>query len=71
MRGDVAIAGYHVFEQNPDNYIEITELDLKTGDIKGNFQAAVVRDSFWTPAGTIPDTIRFTNGVFSGKIYWK
>jgi hypothetical protein len=68
--GHVAIGGYHVFEQTSRNYVEITQINLETGYIKGVFQMDVVRDSFWTPSGSIPDTIRFTNGKFEGRIYW-
>lgn len=67
--GDVLTGSYHVFEQNDENYIEITDLNLETGYIKGSFQALVVRDSFWLPPGYLPDTIRITNGSFYGKIY--
>ncbi len=67
--GDVITGGYHVFEQNDENYIEITGLNLEKGDISGSFQAVVVRDSFWVPQGYLPDTIRITEGSFYGKIY--
>ena len=68
--GDVITGVYHVFEQNDDNYVELTEVDLRNGDVRGNFQAVVVRDSILTPAGYQPDTIRITDGSFYGKIYW-
>ncbi len=67
--GDVTTGGYFVFEQNDDNYLEITGINLKTGDISGMFQATVVRDSFWTFAGYQPDTIRITEGTFKGRIF--
>ena len=67
--GDVIIGDYSVFEQNDDNYLDITELNLKTGAINGKFQATVVRDSFWTFPGHQPDTIRITDGTFWGRIY--
>ena len=67
--GDVVTGDYSVFEQNDDNYLDITDLNLKTGDISGKFQATVVRHEFWTPAGQQPDTIRITEGTFIGKIF--
>jgi len=67
--GDVTTGGYYVFEQNDDNYLDIAELNLKTGDISGKFQATIVRDKFWTPAGQQPDTIWITEGTFKGKIF--
>ncbi|MCC6599823.1 MAG: hypothetical protein IT223_04020, partial [Crocinitomicaceae bacterium] len=67
--GDVITGDYSVFEQNDDNYLNITKLDLNTGLISGTFQATVVRDSFWTFPGYQPDTIRITEGTFSGKIF--
>ena len=67
--GDVITGNYSIFEQNDDNYLDITELDLKTGDISGKFQGTVVRHEFWTPAGQQPDTIRITEGTFRGKIF--
>lgn len=67
--GDVTTGGYHVYEQNDDNYVELTEVNLLTGEVRGNFQAVVVRDTFWTPTGLQPDTIRISDGSFYGKIY--
>lgn len=67
--GDIVTGDYSVFEQNDSNYLEILELNLKTGDISGRFQAAVARHEFWTPAGQVPDTIRITEGVFRGRIF--
>ena len=67
--GDVIIGDYSVFEQNDDNYLDITELNLKTGAINGKFQAIVVRDSFWTFPGHQPDTIRIVEGTFWGRIF--
>jgi hypothetical protein len=69
--GDVITGSYYVYEQNDANFVDITELNLETGDVRGSFQAVVVRDSFWTADGAIPDTIRITNGSFYGKIYWE
>ena len=69
--GDVVTGTYHVFEQSNDNFLNITEINVRTGDIKGGFQAVVVRDSLWTPLGQKPDTIKITDGSFYGKIYWE
>lgn len=69
--GDVLVGEYHIVEQNDENFLEITELNLKTGDVKGKFQATVVRDSLWTPPGHKPDTIKIMDGSFFGKIFWK
>jgi hypothetical protein len=69
--GDVITGDYSVFEQNDDNYLDISELNLKTGNISGKFQATVVRDSFWTFAGHHPDTIWIMEGAFKGRIFKK
>ncbi len=69
--GDVTTGGYFVFEQNPDNYVEITGINYSTGGVSGKFQATVVRDSLWTFPGYKPDTIRIREGVFFGRIYEK
>jgi hypothetical protein len=67
--GDVITGGYYVYEQNDENFLEITHLDLKTGDIRGIFQATVVRGSSWTPLGRQSDTIRIRDDSFYGKIF--
>ncbi len=66
--GCVLTGIYSVSGQSDDNYVDITQLDLKTGDISGKFQATVVREEFWTPRGYEPDTIRITEGTFRGRI---
>ncbi len=69
--GDVVVGIYNIIEADWNNYVEIKELNLKTGDVRGIFQARVISDSSWPSNGSIPDTIDITNGSFYGKINWK
>ncbi len=69
--GDAVVGVYNIIEADSNNYVEIKELNLKTGDVRGIFQARVISDSSWPSNGSIPDTIDITNGSFYGKINWK
>lgn len=66
---DVLLGMYSVHEQSDSNYLEITDLNLETGNIKGTFQATLIRDSSWVKPGQTADTLRIRNGSFYGKIY--
>jgi len=71
--GEYTIIGYYLLQTPSDssNYLDIKELNLKTGDIKGSFRARLTMDSAWTWPGIPPDTLLIENGSFYGKIYWK
>ena len=71
FKGDAALENYSIIEADSNNYVEIKELNMKTGDVRGSFQARVISDSSWPSNGSIPDTIDITNGSFYGKINWK
>lgn len=68
--GDVVTGVYFTFQKDSANWLNIKKLDLKSGEISGDFQATVVRAVSFTPKGQIPDTIKITNGSFLGKINW-
>ncbi|MEP7198094.1 MAG: hypothetical protein ABI851_16370 [Saprospiraceae bacterium] len=67
--GDVVTGRYSLKESDPSYFLEILELNKQSGDIRGKFQAKVVRDTAFI--GTIPDTIVIEDGNFYGKINWK
>ncbi len=66
---DVLLGTYYVFEQSDSNFLDITDLNWETGDVKGHFQATLIRDSSWVAPGQTADTLRIRNGSFYGKIY--
>lgn len=66
---DVLSGSYHIYEIDTSNWIIINKINFKTGDVKGRFQATVIKDKFWLPPNYIPDTLRFTNGEFYGRIF--
>lgn len=69
--GDMAFSAYSIIQADSNNYIEIKELNMKTGDIKGSFQARVISNTSWPGNGSIPDTIDIKDGSFYGRINWK
>ncbi|MBK8643710.1 MAG: hypothetical protein IPN15_16335 [Saprospiraceae bacterium] len=69
--GDAVVGVYNIIEADSNNYVEIKELNMKTGDVRGSFQARVISNSDWPSNGSLPDTIDITNGSFYGKINWK
>ena len=71
FKGDAVLENYSIIEADSNNYVEIKELNMKTGDVRGSFQARVISNSGWPSNGSIPDTIDITNGSFYGKINWK
>ncbi len=66
--GDVSQDNYDVLE-TADNYIVIDFYNTNTMEVKGSFQVTLVinRRSLNDPS-TLPDTLRFTNGLFHTKI---
>jgi hypothetical protein len=69
--GDVGAGLYSLSSQSLENFLEITELNMESGFISGRFAATVAMDSSLLSLGYDPDTIRITDGAFSGKINWK
>lgn len=73
--GDV-IGGHWDILETEDNQLEIEEVNLETGDVRGTFQVTMVLDStirnlyLEELESPLPyeDTIRFTNGTFFTKI---
>ncbi len=65
--GGDQITGSWSISEIPDssNYIHITFYDECTRKVEGTFNCTLVGTSF---DGTAPDTIRFTDGRFEGKI---
>jgi|ERR1035437_2744420 hypothetical protein len=69
--GDV-LEGVYIPCETQNNFIEIQEIDPCRKYIKGIFQVTLMQDTISKPHKYIPylpDTIRFTNGVFSS--YYK
>lgn len=66
--GDVSQDNYDVLETE-DNYIVIDFYNTNTQEVKGSFQVTFVinRRSANNPS-SLPDTLRFTNGIFHTKI---
>lgn len=73
--GDV-LGGIWYLLETEDNQLEIEEVNLETGDVRGTFQVTMVLDStirnlyLEELESPLPyeDTIRFTNGRFFTKI---
>ncbi len=65
--GDVGCDIYSVADstENAGNVI-VTRYDEKSGIIEGTFEVTLVKESSCNP--TAPDTLHFTEGVFSTKI---
>lgn len=66
--GDVSQDDYDVLE-TADNFIIIDSFDTNKEEVKGSFQITLVinRRSLNDPS-PLPDTLRFTNGIFHTKI---
>ena len=66
--GDVVEDRYDVLEEE-NNFIEIDTIDLTNMKMSGNFQVTFVRDpNDHVSNPSLPDTIRFNEGVFILKI---
>lgn len=68
--GDVLTGLYRPYQLDTANWINIRKLDVKTGDIEGEFQASVLRSPGLTPSGEIQETVKIKEGKFFGKINW-
>lgn len=67
--GDVAGNSYDLFEDNTPNFIEITEFDEVSREVKGRFNANFLIDlDFGKEDFSAPDTVRFSQGVFHTRI---
>lgn len=66
--GDVLLSFYHIYEDNPENWIKIDKIDYDNGDIQGSFQAKVAIHEYDIASGSKPDTLNIVNGSFNGKI---
>ena len=63
---DVPLGLYHVLEGFP-NQLTISSYDTTSKEIKGAFTLTLLVDH--RPYPGAPDTIRFTNGQFHGRLY--
>jgi hypothetical protein len=65
--GDVTCSSYQVDDSvEVAGYVNVTKYDEKSGKIEGTFEVTLVKErSCETDA---PDTLHFTNGVFSTKV---
>ena len=65
--GDVGCASYQVDDSvEVAGYINITKYDDKSGIIEGTFEVTLVKERSCEPDD--PDTLHFTEGVFSTKV---
>jgi len=71
--GDVLLDSYRVLETE-DNWVQVTDYNANTGEIKGTFQIAFVHGSIYDVVKrekfvtSFPDTVRFTNGQFHTRV---
>ncbi len=71
--GDVLLDSYRVLETE-DNWVEVTDYNANTGEIRGNFQIAFVHGGAYDVVKrekvvtSFPDTVRFTNGQFHTRV---
>ncbi|MHC1702555.1 MAG: hypothetical protein AB9846_01485 [Tenuifilaceae bacterium] len=63
---DVVVDMYYLLETE-DNYINITKLDEQTNDFTGTFNLTFIREIPYNNYILLPDTLRFTDGVFQAK----
>ncbi len=62
---DAQIAFYYVLEEDGiTNYINVTSYNEATGEVKGEFEISYLQ----TRAQSVPDTVRFTEGLFHTRI---
>ena len=63
------VSGHYTVDfRDTTNFLEITEVDYGRNELRGRFQATMIRVVVNPPAGYIPDTVRFTNGEFLAEI---
>jgi hypothetical protein len=66
--GDVVQDLYEVLESE-ENYITIESFESKNREVKGKFQVTfIIHQRSVNDPSNLPDTLRFTNGVFHTKI---
>lgn len=65
-QSDVPLGVYHVLEGST-NRLVLESFDNTSKEIKGSFDLTLIVDH--RPYPTAPDTIRFTNGKFHGRLY--
>ncbi len=71
--GDVLLDSYRVLETE-DNWVQVTDYNANTGEVKGTFQISFVHGSIQDVVKrekvvtSFPDTIRFTGGQFHTRI---
>ena len=59
------VSGHYIVNvRDSTNFLEITEVDYDRKELRGRFQATMIRKVVNPPNGYIPDTVRFTNGEF-------
>ncbi|MBX7241787.1 MAG: hypothetical protein K1X92_08565 [Bacteroidia bacterium] len=61
--GDV-VANSYIISESEDNFLNITQYDSITHEVKGTFQITFVKDWSQQQLNDAPDTIRFTEGEF-------
>lgn len=64
---DVPLGIYHLIEGDTINHLVLESFDSNTKELKGNFELTFLVEH--RPYPTAPDTIRFTNGRFHGRLY--
>ena len=63
------VSGHYTVDfRDTTNFLEITEVDYGRNELRGRFQATMIRVVVNPPAGYIPDTVRFTNGEFLARL---
>lgn len=67
FEGDVTLGSYHLIEYDTSNRLVIDSFDDLSKEIKGTFNLTFLVDQRPYPAA--PDTIRFINGKFHGRLY--
>lgn len=67
---DVVTGRYIIFEENENNFIEITSIEEKRSEIriKGRFQGTYIRREAWLVNNIPPDTIYIKSGEFEGRL---
>lgn len=64
---DVVLGVYDILETKEDNRLTVDSYDTASGEIKGTFDLDLIVSH--RPYPTAPDTIRFREGKFHGRIH--
>ncbi len=64
MEGGDVVANSYIISESEDNFLNITQYDSITHEVKGTFQITFVKDWTQQQLNDAPDTIRFTEGEF-------